>query len=193
MYQYIKGTITEKGLNYLVLECVGIGYYMTASSTTLASFVLGEQAKVYTKLIVREDAHLLCAFATLNEREFFENLISVSGIGQKVAIGMLSDADYSDILTWIVSGDEKALTKLSGIGKKTAQRLIVELRDKLKKRYGEVASSGNLQPLKEDNQDVMIALMGLGFSSDEIAKMLSGVDVANLSVEEAIRMALSNN
>ncbi len=192
MYQYIKGTITEKGLNYLVLECAGIGYYMTASSTTLASLALGEQTKVYTKLIVREDAHLLCAFATINEREFFENLISVSGIGQKVAMNMLSAADYSDILAWIVAGDEKKLTKMPGLGKKTAQRLIVELRDKLSKQYGAVASQAGVEPINSVNQDIMIALTGLGFGSDEIAAMLAGIDLTNLSIEDAIRLALSS-
>lgn len=196
MYQYIKGTITDKGVDYCVLEANGVGYYISVSTTTLDSVRLDEQVKLYTKLIVREDAHLLCGFSEVNEREFFDHLISVSGIGQKVAMAMLSHASYAHIMQWIISADEKSLTKLPGLGKKTAQRLIVELRDKFKKAYSadmavieKTAAPASVQT----DEDILLALMGLGFKREEIQRMLSGVDTTNMTIEQAIKHALKHN
>lgn len=196
MYQYIKGTITDKGLDYCVLEANGIGYYISVSTTTLNAVRLDEQVKLYTKLIVREDAHFLCGFAEVNEREFFEHLISVSGIGQKVAMAMLSHAAYTHIMQWIISADEKSLIKLPGIGKKSAQRLIVELRDKFKKAYSADMAAiehTTVQSSAQLDEDILLALMGLGFKREEIQRMLSGVNTANMTIEQAIKHALKHN
>lgn len=193
MYDYLSGTIIEKGLNDFVIDVAGIGYYLLASTTTLADLTIGRVEKVYVKLLVKEDDHSLCGFSQRREREFFLHLISVSGIGQRVAMNMISQANYSDILVWIVSGDEKQLTKLPGLGKKTAQRLIVELKDKFIKQYGDRLTAGAVPQQVVNDQpsdDVLLALTGLGFQREEIKLMLKGVDTTTLTVEEAIKYAL---
>ncbi len=193
MYDYLKGTIVEKGINHVVIDVAGVGYYALASSTTLADLTIGQVQKLFVKLLVKEDDHSLCAFSQRREREFFTHLIGVSGIGQRVAMNMISQADYSDILLWIIGADEKKLTKLPGLGKKTAQRLIVELKDKFVKQYGsdlpaDLARDVTAAPQPSD--EVLLALSGLGFQREEIKLMLQGVDTTALTVEEAIKYAL---
>ncbi len=193
MYDYLEGTIVEKGLNDVVIDVAGVGYYALASTTTLSDLTVGQVKKLFVKLLVKEDDHSLCAFSQRREREFFTHLIGVSGIGQRVAMNMISQADYSDILLWIISADEKKLTKLPGLGKKTAQRLIVELKDKFVKQYGaslpdEVAADAI--KITQPSDEVLLALSGLGFQRDEIKLMLQGIDTSTLTVEEAIKYAL---
>ncbi len=193
MYDYLEGTIVEKGINSLVIDVAGVGYYALASTTTLADLSIGQVKKLFVKLLVKEDDHSLCAFSQRREREFFIHLIGVSGIGQRVAMNMISQADYSDILLWIISADEKKLTKLPGLGKKTAQRLIVELKDKFVKQYGaslpdQVAA--DVVKTTQPSDEVLLALSGLGFQREEIKLMLQGVDTTTLTVEEAIKYAL---
>ncbi len=192
MYDYLNGTIIEKGLNDFVIDVGGVGYYLTASTMTLADLTVGQTSKVFVKLLVKEDDHSLCGFSQKREREFFLHLISVSGIGQRVAMNMISHANYTDILIWIISGDEKSLTKLPGLGKKTAQRLIVELKDKFVKQYGEHVSAVTSVDVvtTQPSDEVLLALSGLGFQRDEIKQMLKGVDTSTLTVEEAIKYAL---
>jgi Holliday junction DNA helicase RuvA len=196
MYRYIKGEVAEKGLDYLVLDVGGIGYLLSATTNSLQQVKLGDIAKLYTKLMIKEDEHSLCGFIDENELVFFEHLISVSGIGKRVAMGMLSNESYSRIMEWIITANEKMLTGLPGLGKKTSQRVIVELRDKLKKTYGaDLTSTSNLAggTYSSSSEDVMLALLGLGFKKEEIITMLSGVDLASLSVEDAIKYALTHN
>lgn len=194
MYQYFKGEIVEKGSNYVVIDVNGVGYYLTASAATLQYLKIGEIQKIYTKLIVKEDAQSLCGFFEEEERGFFEHLISVSGIGQRVAMNILSEKNYISVLEAIIKADEKQLTKLPGLGKKTAQRLIVELRDKFTKLYGRdiesLDSTLNITSQPCVNQDVLLALMGLGFKKDEVQMMLKDVNTTSLTVEEAIKHAL---
>lgn len=196
MYQYMIGEVVEKGLNYVVLDVSGIGYYLMASSATISNLKIGKLEKLYTKLIVKEDDMRLCGFYEQEEREFFEHLISVSGIGQRVAMNILSERDYTSVLESILNADEKQLVKLPGLGKKTAQRLIVELRDKFTKLYGKDVvnlNSGLAQSqMAQVNNDVLLALMGLGFKKEEIQMMLKGIDTTSLTVEEAIKYALKH-
>ncbi|MCK8059065.1 MULTISPECIES: Holliday junction branch migration protein RuvA [unclassified Fusibacter] len=196
MYRYIKGEVVEKGLDHIVLDVGGIGYYLSATTTSITHVKLGEVSKLYTKLMIKEDEHSLCGFTDENELIFFEHLISVSGIGKRVAMGMLSNESYARIMEWIITANEKMLTGLPGLGKKTSQRVIVELRDKLKKTYGaDLKSAGSFSEgvMVSSSEDVMLALLGLGFKKDEINSMLSGVDLATLSVEDAIKYALTHN
>ncbi len=193
MYDYLRGVIVEKGINHCVVEVAGVGYYLLCSATTLNELAVGQEQKVYVKLLVKEDDHSLCGFSQSREREFFMHLISVSGIGQRVAMNMISSADYGDILIWIVNGDDKQLTKLPGLGKKTAQRLIVELKDKFIKCYGtdlSELSSVDTSVMAAPPDDVLLALSGLGFQKEEIKQMLQGVDTSTLTVEAAIKRAL---
>lgn len=194
MYRYIKGIVSEKGLDFVVLENNGIGYMMSASLNTISNLRLNDEAKLFTILISKEDEMSLCGFYEDEEREFFEYLVSVSGVGQKVAMSMLSYSSYFDIAKMIINAEENKLTKLKGIGKKTAQRLIVELKDKLEKRFNIEGNEINF--IDKSTQTPMIqndiyeALTSLGFKNNEISKMLQGVDVENLSVETAISLAL---
>lgn len=193
MYSYMKGEVTEIAQDMLVLEVGGIGYAIEASRWTLDQLSLGKAEKLYLRQMIKEDEHVLCGFIEEQERRIFDHLVSVSGIGRKVAMGMLSKASYDKLLEWLITGDEKQLTALPGLGKKTAQRLIVELRDKLKKMYG-TEFKGSNEPLvvaSPVQEDVYLALSGLGFKREEIALMLQGIDVASLSVESAIKFALT--
>ena len=133
MYSYIKGNIEEINLDSLVIEANNIGYKVNASSNTIASVKLGEFCKIYTKLIVREDDMSLCGFASKEELNMFELLTSVSKIGPKVGLGILSFATPKQIGAYIVSEDVAKMSKAPGVGKKTAERIILELKDKVDK------------------------------------------------------------
>lgn len=206
MYRYIRGLVVEKGLDYIVLDVGGIGYRLLTSLNSLNSLTLDEMATLYTIMIVKEDEISLCGFVDDDERRFFEHLTAVSGIGKKNAISMLSASHYAQIATMIIHADEKALVCLPSIGKKTAQRLIVELKDKLSKEYGNLksqsssdtgASSSGLFGEEIDSgasksaNEAMMALRALGFTHTEVHEMLKGLDLQSLSVEEMISKALS--
>lgn len=198
MYRYLYGEVVEMMLDQVVLDVHGVGYLLDVTSYTLSSIKLGDRVKLYTKQLIKEDEHALCGFFDDSERLVFEQLISVSGIGKRVAMNMLSKAPYARILEWLITGDEKQLTTLPGLGKKTAQRLIVELRDKLKKAYGgkDISASDfsfSVQGHSDLQEDVYLALSSLGFKRDEISLMLKGVDLENLTVEKAIKLALTSN
>lgn len=195
MFRYLYGEVVEIGIDRVVLDVHGVGYLLEISRFSADALQLGERRKLYVLQIIKEDEHSLCGFLEDEERVVFEQLISVSGIGRRVAMGMLSKAPYDKILEWLITGDEKQLTELPGLGKKTAQRLIVELRDKLKKTYGhdyktlQDAAKTSQHPVQED---VYLALSGLGFKKEEISKMLMGIDLDSLTVEGAIKLALSS-
>lgn len=194
MYRYFYGEVVEITTDKLVLDVHGVGYQLEVSRFTADAVKLGERVKLYAVTLIKEDEHALCGFISDEERVVFEHLISVSGIGRKVAMGMLSKASYDKILEWLITGDEKQLTELPGLGKKTAQRLIVELRDKLKKAYGgdfKVLSEATAASSAPVQEDVYLALSGLGFKREEISKMLAGIDLASLTVEKAIKLALT--
>lgn len=193
MYRYIRGRVAEKGKDSIVIENSGIGYSFLTSISSLNSVQIGDEIKLYCVMIVREDEISLCGFLDDEERCFFEYLTGVSGIGKKNAITMLGFASYLEIVDMIIRSDEKKLSTLPSVGKKTAQRLILELREKMIKKYGEIPM-GHFTLPKDDkesvNSEVVMALKNLGFRPSEIAQMLSGLDVQNKSVEEMITMAL---
>ncbi len=192
MYSYLKGIVTEKYEDFVVLENNGIGYEIAVSQNSLFEIEINKKLILYTRLIVKEDELSLCGFTSREERALFDNLITVSGFGKKSALSAISNAGVDSIIKWIITEDYKSLVKLNGVGKKTAERLVVELRDKFKKLYqnlsfdGEETESVTSQELEDD---VLLALSGLGFSSAEIKKMCVGIP-QNLSVEEAIKYAL---
>ena len=192
MYYYVNGTVAEIGPNLAVIDCGGVGYACATTNYTLAQLKRGEQAKIYTYLHVREEIFDLYGFSTQAELSSFKMLLGVSGVGPKAALAILSSGTPDQLALSIVTGDEKSLTGVPGIGKKIAQRIILELKDKLaKEQTGFDARMGTLSPIPAGGktQEAASALAVLGYSSQEISAALKGVDAA-LPVEEMIRIAL---
>lgn len=192
MYYYVNGTVAEIGPNLAVIDCGGVGYACATTNYTLAQLKRGEQAKLYTYLHVREEIFDLYGFSTQAELSSFKMLLGVSGVGPKAALTILSSGTPDQLALSIVTGDEKSLTGVPGIGKKIAQRIILELKDKLaKEQTGFDARMGTLSPIPAGGktQEAASALAVLGYSSQEISAALKGVDAA-LPVEEMIRIAL---
>ena len=192
MYYYVNGTVAEIGPNLAVIDCGGVGYACATTNYTLAQLKRGEQAKLYTYLHVREEIFDLYGFSTQAELSSFKMLLGVSGVGPKAALAILSSGTPDQLALSIVTGDEKSLTGVPGIGKKIAQRIILELKDKLaKEQTGFDARMGTLSPIPAGGktQEAASALAGPGYSSQEISAALKGVDAA-LPVEEMIRIAL---
>lgn len=192
MYYYVNGTVAEIGPNLAVIDCGGVGYACATTNYTLAQLKRGEQAKLYTYLHVREEIFDLYGFSTQTELSSFKMLLGVSGVGPKAALAILSSGTPNQLALSIVTGDEKSLTGVPGIGKKIAQRIILELKDKLaKEQTGFDARMGPLSPIPAGGktQEAASALAVLGYSSQEISAALKGVDAA-LPVEEMIRIAL---
>lgn len=192
MYYYVNGTVAEIGPNLAVIDCGGVGYACATTNYTLAQLKRGEQAKLYTYLHVREEIFDLYGFSTQAELSSFKMLLGVSGVGPKAALAILSSGTPDQLTLSIVTGDEKSLTGVPGIGKKIAQRIILELKDKLaKEQTGFDARMGTLSPIPAGGktQEAASALAVLGYSSQEISAALKGVDAA-LPVEEMIRIAL---
>lgn len=192
MYYYVNGTVAEIGPNLVVIDCGGVGYACATTNYTLAQLKRGEQAKLYTYLHVREEIFDLYGFSTQAELSSFKMLLGVSGVGPKAALAILSSGTPDQLALSIVTGDEKSLTGVPGIGKKIAQRIILELKDKLaKEQTGFDARMGTLSPIPAGGktQEAASALAVLGYSSQEISAALKGVDAA-LPVEEMIRIAL---
>jgi len=194
MFYYLNGILAETGANLAVIDCGGVGYACSTTNYTLAQLKRGERAKLYTYLHVREDIFELYGFSSQGELNSFKMLIGVSGVGPKAALAILSSATPDQLALAIVTGDEKALTAAPGIGKKIAQRIILELKDKLSKDPGSFASTGSTGipvVVKNDKSgEATAALAVLGYTSQDIAVALKGIDMDALPLEEIIRQAL---
>ena len=196
MFYYLDGTVAYIEANLAVIDCGGVGYACTATNHTLAHLKQGARAKLYTYLNVKEDAMDLFGFYTQNELNSFKMLIGVSGVGPKAALAILSAATPDQLALAVVTGDEKALTAAPGIGKKIAQRIILELKDKIAKQTGgEIDLSGGKGApaavvLSNKAADAAQALAVLGYSGQEINAALKGVDVEHLPLEEIVRQSL---
>ena len=179
-----------------VIDCSGVGYACATTNYTLSQLKKGERAKLYTYLNVREDAMELYGFATQEELNLFQQLISVSGVGPKAALSILSASTPANLALSIITGDEKALTCAQGIGKKIAQRVILELKDKLAKGQtingaGETYGGTGVTVIPENKlSEASAALAGLGYSQGEINLALKGIDLDALTLEEVIKQAL---
>lgn len=197
MFSYIKGILITKSINYIVLEVNGIGFKIFMSQTTIGRLgEIGEEVKIYTHMHVREDEMSLYGFTTNDELRMFELLISVSGVGAKSAITMLSNITPSSFALAVISNDIKSLTKIPGIGSKTAQRIVLELKDKLKTEET-ISNTTNEEiklAIKDDDKvsEAVAALKVLGYTMTEIEKVFEKLDTNNMSVEDIIRKALSN-
>lgn len=199
MYAYIKGTLEIKTTGYVVVETNnGIGYKIFMSESAIERLgEIGSSVKIFTYMRVREDDISLYGFNTNEELRMFELLLSVSGIGAKSAINILSNITPSSFALAVITNDVNTLKKLPGIGAKSAQRVILELKDKLKTEEAEakIETSKEIQvAIKEDDkvQEAMSALQVLGYSKKEIEVAMQKIDTSDLSVEDIIRKGLNN-
>lgn len=193
MFYYINGTVAALEENLAVLDCGGVGYACYTTAYTLSQLQLGKQQKLFTYCNIREDAFDIFGFSTKEELNCFNRLLSVSGVGPKAALAILSAVAPSQLTLAIMTGDEKTLTMAQGVGKKMAQRIILELKDKMGAQFQapEVAG-GSYIPAVTGNKtsEATAALASLGYSNSEIAIALKNIDIENLSLEEIVRAAL---
>ena len=195
MVAYIKGFLGIKENNYIVIDINGLGYKVFMSQNNIDNIGnIGDIVKVYTYVRVREDDISIYGFLTQEQLKMFELLISVSGVGAKSALVMLSCIEPSDFAIAVISGNVKVLTKVPGIGNKSAQRIILELKDKLKEEQLDAENSNNLKLKEKDNSGsinvVFSGLMVLGYSRKDIEKAFEHLDVDNLSIEDLIKKGL---
>ncbi|MGE8293021.1 MAG: Holliday junction branch migration protein RuvA [Sphingobacterium sp.] len=190
MYEYFNGKLAYKAPTHVVIDVSGIGYYVHISLYTFSQIKDQENCKLFISLQVREDSHTLYGFATEGEKKLFENLISVSGIGPNTGRMILSSNTPDEIQSAIVNGQVALIQKIKGIGPKTAQRLILELQDKLKKQGVETLSTTIQSQSVPD--EALSALVMLGFNKVAAEKVLNTIlkTESNLSVEDMIKLAL---
>lgn len=190
MYDYIKGDVAETGRDYAVIDAGGVGYRVHTSAQSLLHLKSGQSAKLYCQLIVREDAHTLYGFFTPEERAMFIRLNGVSGIGPKVALAILSALKISDIAAAIIISDEGAFQKIPGVGKKTAQRIIIDLAEKI--ATTEALDAGGDVPAgpADKEAEAVSALVALGYNRTEAMRAVSSVKSLGDTAEELILMAL---
>ena len=199
MFYYISGKVTALDVNLAVIDAGGVGYAIHTTTTSQADLSTGEAGKLYTYNVIREDCFDLYGFSTLGEKRCFELLIGVSGVGPKAALSILSSTTPEGLAMSILTEDEKAITIAQGIGKKIAQRVILELKDKMAKNAPAFAgatprvSTSAPRPGGADIvMDAAAALAVLGYSQGEISMALRDIDTAEQSVEQIIRQALKN-
>ncbi|MCC8174052.1 MAG: Holliday junction branch migration protein RuvA [Odoribacter sp.] len=189
MYEYLKGVLTEATPTYVVVECAGVGYFVNTTVNTYSKIVNEKNVQLFIHLIVREDAHILYGFYSLEERTIFRQLISVSGIGANTAGVMLSSMTTDEIVNAIQTENVNAIKSVKGIGLKTAQRVIIELKDKVNNIVTTGVGVSISLPAKEE---ALSALVMLGFAKVQASKVLDNIVAANpaIGVEELIKLAL---
>ncbi len=192
MITHIRGKLVEKNPTYAIIECNGVGYFLHISLNTFSKIPDSEAVILYTHLSIREDAHTLFGFADKTEREIFKLLISVSGVGPSTARAMLSSMTTDQIQQAIASEDIPTIQSVKGIGAKTAQRVIIDLKDKILKTYELQEDSVNSNnTLKEE---ALSALEVLGFTRKQVEKMIQKIiqESPSISLENIIKQALKN-
>lgn len=194
MLYNLKGILTVSDVNYIVVECGGVGFKCFTTLNTVKSIgKTGSEVNVYTHLAVREDAMDLYGFSTLAELDAFKLLITVSGIGPKAAVAILSELTPDKLALCIASGDSKSITRAQGVGKKTAERVVLELKDKM----GAITTGDNSEIVNSvssvsegsNSAEAVDALVALGFSRSDCAVVVGAMD-KSLSVDEMIRLGL---
>lgn len=192
MIGWLKGELLEKQPPIILLNVSGIGYELEAPMTTFYDLpAVGETTTLFVHMVVREDAQLLFAFSSKQQRELFRSLIKVNGVGPKVALAVLSTLSAQELLQCMANEDFKQLTKVPGIGMKTAQRLVVEMKDRLEKEFGDVALEARAQndSATNDREDAIAALVSLGYKNNDASRIVKSLP-NDLSSEEIIRQAL---
>jgi len=192
MITQIRGRLVEKNPTYVVVDCAGVGYLLHVSLQTFSSLPTDENIRLFTHLSIREDAHTLYGFITKTEREVFKLLISVYGVGPSIARTMLSSMSSEEVQNAIASENVALIQSVKGIGAKTAQRVIVDLKDKILKTFDidEVSLSSN----NTNKEEALSALEVLGFNRRQSEKVITAIlkDTPNETVELLIKKALKN-
>ncbi len=194
MIGYIKGNVLSANDGIVLLENNGIGYEITCSASVYQKLLNDKKGEVYIYLAVREDAVSLYGFINLEEKNMFLKLITVSGVGPKMGITVLSSIDLSTLATMIALSDVKGLSKVKGLGKKTAERIIVELREKMEATFNQDDADKKANDENDVcNEDAVIALMSLGFTKIECVKVVkSAMNDGKHTIEEIIAYSLKN-
>ena len=195
MIGFLKGRLAVKQPPHLMVDVNGVGYELEAPMSTFYGLpAAGELVALFTHLVVREDAHILYAFGTDAERRLFRGLLKVSGVGPKIALGILSGASVEDFLRTVEAEDIAMLTRIPGIGRKTAERVIIEMRDSVKKlsmpAVGGISAGPGPGPGATAQSEAFSALIALGYKPPEVVRLLKTVDGADLATTEIIRRAL---
>lgn len=193
MFSYLEGIITEKDVSTVTVDVGGVGFLCSASLLTVAKLPeTGKKAKVYTYMAVREDAIDLYGFADREELEAFKLLTTVSGVGPKAALAILSQFTYAELAAAVSSGDHKAITRAQGIGPKLAQRVVLELKEKMSVGTGTQQFEGFVRPsaISSKDAEAVEALTVLGYSEAEAKKAVSALNTTDMQVEDVVRIAL---
>jgi len=193
---WVKGVLRDKQPPWLLVDVGGVGYELQASMTTFSALPkTGTEVVLFAHQVVRDDAHQLFGFAQRSERDVFRQLLKVNGVGAKVALAILSGMDVTTFGRCVLEGDTTSLARLPGIGKKTAERLVIELRDRL----GPLSAAGRAgAPLDGDSRDVaadpaaeaVSALIALGLKAPEASRRVAAIDCAERACEDIVRLAL---
>jgi holliday junction DNA helicase RuvA len=182
----LTGTLAAKNPPEVLVDCGGVGYEVLVPMSTFYNLpALGDKVALLTHLIVREDAHLLYGFATQDERAGFKQLVKISGVGPRTALSILSGMSVADIAQAVAKQDAARLTKIPGIGKKTAERLLLELKGKL----GDALATGGVSVSNDNQSDILQALVALGYSDRDAGLALKALP-ADVGVSEGIKLAL---
>lgn len=191
----LRGILLDKHAPQLLLDVAGVGYEVEATMGTFYNLpAVGAECTIYTHLVVREDAHLLFGFASLTERTLFRDLIRINGIGARMALAILSGIPVEEFIRCVRDGDAATLMRLPGVGRKSAERLIIEMRDRFKEQ-GAGQSGGGSTPTAQPGapdpvQDAVSALAALGYKPHEASRMVRAIDISGKNSEEIIRGAL---
>jgi len=199
MFYYLEGNVSVMSHNLAVIDIGGVGYACMTTLNTLSHLEVGSKAKLYTYCNIKEDAFDIYGFYDTSEKRAFEQLLSVSGVGPKAALSILSSASPETLALAIIGDDETALTIAPGIGKKLAQRIILELKDKVSKEMptlkatGFTPASSATSPAGSKQRDAAAALTVLGYSQGEISAAMRNLEIDTLTVEEIIREVLKSS
>ncbi len=186
----LRGTLSAKQAPHIIIDCQGVGYELeTPMSTFLELPQLGDEIFLQTHLLVREDAQILYGFATLLERTLFRTLLRISGVGAKMGLAILSTMSVGDFQRCVEYEDAAMLVKIPGVGKKTAERLIIEMRDKFE-AGSTVPGARRVTVETNPRSEAVDALVALGYKANEVARLVGGLDVEGKSAEDIIRLAL---
>ncbi len=190
MIGYLRGKLVRKQPPALIIDVAGVGYELEAPMSTFYRLPeLGSEVQLHTHLVVREDAHLLYGFATEDERRLFRDLLRVSGIGPKIGLALLSGINVETFLVCVEAQDVDALIRIPGIGRKIAERLLIEMRDRIK-ALGQLPSGAQRGDGRGAGAEAYAALVALGYRPGEVTRLLQSVDNEGAGTEELIRRAL---
>lgn len=197
MFYHLNGIVTDIDINLAVIDCSGVGYAVNTTTNTLSRLKIGDKSKVYISECIKEDSFELYGFATVSEKRCFEMLLTVSGIGPKAAQAILCAVTPEGLALAIMNGDDKVITAAQGVGKKIAQRVILELKDKVAKQMGAADAPEMPAVLTQTDSgagrsDAVAALMVLGYGAAEINSVLRRMDTSGMSTEQIVKIALKN-